>query len=178
MNDTRPTMIRPYIEDARLGDGFRTAFVLRDKPSRAVLFVPSLLATAEVPAESARNAKVIAYRPLVIRHHMLARARMMRTHGHRFPRAATVEVLRRLGAGRASIAEAVQAAPSPEVVAARERRSSRAERAEHEREVEAAIRDRMAFAARHPRPETPARPIPAPRRRRFDPHPDQFALAL
>lgn len=172
MTTTRPVMIRPYIEDTRIGDGYRTAFVLREGRSRTVLFVPSLLATVEVPPERVRTAKAITYRPRVVRENMLTRARMMRTYGHRFPRRATVEILRWLGAGRASITEAVQAPPLPEVVATRARQRLQAEQAEQVRAVGAAIQARIVFAATHPPRRTPVR------RRARQAHPDQLVLAL
>ena len=88
-------MLSPSISDARIGDGYRTAFVLRERASTAALYLPYELATVTVPLESLAKAKAIAYRPKVVRGHMLRRIRLYRRYCHRFPRKATVEVLRR-----------------------------------------------------------------------------------
>ena len=65
-------MRHPYIGDARIGDGYRTAFVLSEGASTAVLHLPYELATVPVPVASLAKAKAIAYRPKVVRSHMLA----------------------------------------------------------------------------------------------------------
>ena len=122
-------MRHPYISDARIGDGYRTAFVLSEGASTAVLYLPYELATATVPLASLAKAKAIVYRPKVVRGHMLRRIRLYRRYGYRFPRKATVEVLRRLGAARMAIEATVATESLPEVVAARERRIARAEQA-------------------------------------------------
>lgn len=169
------TMVRPYISDARVGDGYRAAFVVRERGDAAVLFVPSRLATVTVPRSAVAKAQRIDYRPRKVRENMLSLARTLRRGGHRFPRAATVAVLRRLGAARAAAEEAVNVEASPEAAAARLRRAARAALAPVVADVRAAIRDKIEFRmAEGPAPER------APRRRRRErqAHPDQLALAL
>ena len=56
----------------------------------ATLYLPYELATVTVPLASLARAKAIAYRPKVVRGHMLRRIRLYRRYGHRFPRKATV----------------------------------------------------------------------------------------
>lgn len=170
-------MVRPYISDARIGDGYRTAFVVRERGDAAVLFVPSRLATVTVPRSAVEKAQRIDYRPRKVRENMLALARTLRRAGHRFPRAATVGVLRTLGAGRAAVEEAVSVEASPEAAAARQRRAARAEIAPVVADVTAAIRAKVEFQlAQGPAPD----PERAARRRRGKrhAHPDQLALAL
>lgn len=159
---------------ARFRNGFRTAFLVNERKNTANLYLPSELATVSVPKANLVKAKVIAYRPKVVRGHMLNRARLYRRHGHRFPRKATIEVLRRLGAGTAAIEATVPAEPLPEVITARERRLMRAEQAVEIAYVATAIRDKIELQP----VEQPAAP-PRPRRSRQPyVHPDQLALGL
>lgn len=174
---TPPRMVRPYISDARVGDGYRIAFVMRERGDAALLYVPSRLATVTVPKAAVEKAQGIAYRPRKVRENMLALARSYRRLGRRFPRAATVAVLRALGAARAAVDATVNVEASPEAVAARERRAARAECAPEVAAVAAAIRDKIEFQlAQGPVPglDRSARR----RRREARAHPDQLALAL
>jgi hypothetical protein len=171
---TRPTMLQAYICDRRVGDGYRTAFVLRDNGETATLFVHSKLATVTVPCATAQKARVVPYRPAQVRANILEKARYFRQHGKRFPRQLTVELLRRLGAARASIDETVGAAPLPGTIAARERRLVQAERRIELAGAIIAIREKIDM-----QPEEV--PTPAPKLHRHRPryvHPDQLALAL
>lgn len=168
------TMLRPYISDARIGDGYRTAFLMGEGRGVATLYLPSELATVNVPKTDLTKAKVIAYRPKVVRGHMLKRARLYRRYGHRFPRKATIEVLRQLGAGVAAIEGTVHAEPLPEVIAARERRAWQAEQAIEIAYVVAAIRAKIEL-------QPVEQPAPSSRPRRLRQryvHPDQLALGL
>ena len=176
-------MLRVALSDARTGDGFRTAFVLAQRRQRAVLYVPSLLTSVTVPAGSLETAQAVRYRPKVVRGHMLARARLYRRHGHRFAQQATVEVLRRLGAAGAVIEETVSTAPLPEVVAARERKATQAERAIETAAAVQAIGERITLRQEEERMRAAAKPAsasaPRPRRtRQRCAHPDQLALGL
>lgn len=174
---TLPRMVRPYISDARAGDGYRTALVLRERDDATRLFVPSRLAVVTVPRAGVEAATPVAYRPRVVRTNILAAVRLCRRHGRRFPRAATVEVLRRLGAARAAVDEAVAVEASPEAVAARERRAARAGRAPEVAAVATAIREKIDFQLAHG--PTSSRGTLRPRRRPVPgAHPDQLALAL
>ena len=167
-------MLSPYISDARIGDGYRTAFVLNEGTSTAVLYLPYELATVTVTLASLAKAKVIAFRPKVVRGHMLRRVCLYRRCGHRFPRKATVEVLRRLGAGRVAIEATIATEPLPEVVAARERRIARAEQAVEVAQAVTAIREKIEL-------QLTEEPVLQPRSRKLRQrhvHPDQLALAL
>lgn len=168
-----PAMIRPFISSRQLGDAFRTAFVLAEEDETATLYVPSYLAVVTVPKASLAKAQAITYRPRRVRANMLARARLYRKHGHRFPRAATIRVLRMLGAGKAAIDAVVSAPPLPEVVAARARRSERRAQAAELSAAVAAIEAKIALqpAVR----EAASRPH-RPRLRTV--YPGQLALAL
>ena len=167
-------MLRPYISDARIGDGYRTAFVLSEGGSTAVLYLPCELATVTVPLASLAKAKVITFRPKVVRGHMLARVRLYRRYGHRFPRKATVEVLRRLGAASAAVEATARTEPLPEVVAARERRIARAEQAIEVAQAVIAIREKIELQLT----EEPALQPRSRKPRQRHVHPDQLALAL
>ncbi len=138
----RPTMLFPYLSDRRIGDGYRTAFVLRMDGETATLFVHSKLATVTVPRSAVEKARIVPYQPQV-RANILEKARYFRQHGKRFPRQPTVELLRMLGAGRATIAETVSAAPLPETIAARERWFMQVERRAELADVVIAIREKI-----------------------------------
>lgn len=168
------TMLRPYISDP----GSVTATAPPSFSARAggtaTLYLPSELATLTVPKASLARAAVIPFRPKVVRGHMLKRARLYRRHGHRFPRKATIEVLRQLGAAVAVIEATVHAEPLPEVITARERRALQIEQAIETAYVAAAIRAKLEL-------QPVARPAPLPRPRRLRApyvHPDQLALGL
>jgi hypothetical protein len=168
------TMLRPYISDARIGDGYRTAFLMGESRETATLYLPSELATVSVPKASLVKAAVIAYRSKVVRRHMLKRARLYRRHGHRFPRKATIEVLSQLGAGTSTIEALVHTEPLPEVIAARERRALQAEQAIETAYVAAAIRTKIELQPA----EQPAPPSRSRRSRQPYVHPDQLVLGL
>ena len=85
----------PLISDTRIGEGYRIAIVPNEGASTAALCLPCELATVTVPKARLAKAEAIAYRPKVVRGHMLRRTRLYRRHGHRFPCKLTVEVLRR-----------------------------------------------------------------------------------
>lgn len=169
-------MVRPYISDARIGDGYRIAFVLKERSETVLLYLPSELATVTIPAAILAKASQVTYRPRIVRANMLKRAKLYRRHGHRFPRKATVQVLQMLGAGRAAIEETVNAEPLPEVVAARAQRAMQAERAAELADAVTAIKARIDWQlAEQPKPA----PVVRPRRRRTPyVHPDQLALGL
>lgn len=172
-------MIQPYLSDRRIGDGYRPAFVLEEREETVLLFVQSKLATVSVPRAVAEKARQVSYQPRQVRSRILERARQFRQHGRRFPRKATVQMLRLLGAGGKAIKETLTVGPLPDVVAARERRVERAERAAALAGVAEAIRDKI----ENQPPESPApSPGPAPgARSRLRPrfaHPDQLDLAL
>ena len=172
-----PTPLRmrhPYISDRRIGDGYRTAFVLSEGASTAVLYPPYELATVTVTLASLAKAKAIAFRPKVVRGHMLRRIRLYRRYGHRFPRQAMVEVLRRLGAARAAVEETVATVPLPEVLDARERRIVRAEQAIEVACAATAIREKIELQLTE---EQAAQPRLRKLRQRHV-HPDQLTLAL
>lgn len=171
------TMVRPYISDARVGDGYRTAFVVRERGDAALLFVPSRLATVTMPKAAVEKAQRIAYRPRRVRENMLALARTYRRIGHRFPKAATVAVLRSLGAARAAADEAISIEASPETIAARARRAVRAELAPEVAAVAAAIRAKIDLQLAEAPTRDPERPARR-RRRETRAHPDQLALAF
>ena len=171
----RPAMIMPYIVDARVGDGYRPAFILETRPDAALLFVPSKLATVTVPKAVVAKAHSVSYQPRSVRERLLAQVRLHRQQGKRFPRKAAVEMLRRLGATKAAIDETVLAAPLPEVMAARERRAGEAERAATLAAVVNAIREKVEFQLAEP--PVQARPQARRARPRYV-HPDQLALAL
>ena len=172
-----PVMVMPYLDDARAGSGYRPAFLLKENGETAVLFVHSKLVTVTVPLATLSKAKRLPYRPADVRARILGRAKYYRQHGKRFPRRPTVELLRRLGAARAAIAETVGADPLPETVAAREQRLDQAMRREVLAGVVAAIRDKIDHAP--PAPASAESPRHAlPRRRARHVHPDQFALGL
>jgi hypothetical protein len=173
---TPPRMVRPYISDARVGDGYRTAFVLCERGDTARLYVPSRLAVVTVPRTSVERASPVAYRPRVVRANILAGVRLRRRHGRRFPRTATIEVLRMLGAVKGVIEKTVNTEPLPEAVAASKRRAARAALAPEVAAVAAAIRAKVELqVAGEPGPG-PDRP---PRRRRGpDAHPGQLRLAF
>ena len=167
-------MLRPYISDTRIGDGYRTAFVLSERASTAALYLPYELATVTVTLASLARAKAIAFRPKVVRGHILRRVRLYRRYGHRFPRQATVEVLRRLGAASAAIEATVATEPLPEVAVARELRITRAEQAIEVAQAVIAIREKIEL-------QLTEEPLPQPRSRKprqRHVHPDQLALAL
>lgn len=169
-------MIRPYISDPRTGDGYRAAFILKERGPSVLLYVPSLLLTVSVPKETIQKARPLPYRPRVVRTAILKRAKLYRRHGYRFPRQATVEVLQKLGAGRAAIVETVKTEPLREVIVARQRRIEQAERAAEMEGVVTAIRERIDWQlAQEPLPRQAPRPG-RPRTRYV--HPDQLALAL
>ena len=172
-------MIQPYLSDRRIGDGYRPAFVLEEREETVLLFVQSKLAIVSVPRAVAEKAHQVGYRPRQVRNRILERARYFRQHGRRFPRKATVRMLRLLGVGGRAIEETLTVGPLPEVVAAQERRVERAERAAALAGVVEAIRDKI----EHQPPEPPA-PLPRPdsgvprrSRPRFV-HPDQLDLSL
>jgi hypothetical protein len=167
-------MIMPYICDRRVGDGYRTAFLLKVNGETATLFVHSKLATVTIPRSAVEKARVVPYQPAQVRANILEKARYFRLHGKRFPRQPTMELLRMLGAGRAALDETVCAAPLPETIAARERRVMQIERRAELAGVVIAIREKIEM-----QPEE--MPDPAPRTYRPRPryvHPDQLALAL
>lgn len=174
----RPHMVRPYISDARIGDGYRIAFVLKERDETALLYLPSELATVTVPAATLAKASPVTYRPRVVRTNMLKRAKLSRRHGHRFPRKATVQVLQMLGAGRATIEETVSAEPLPEVVAARAQRATQAERAAELADAVAAIKARIDWQLAE-EPKTRSRPVARLRKPRARyVHPDQLTLGV
>lgn len=170
----RLTMIRPFISDARLGDGFRTAFILREHGETVTLYVPSELAAVTVPKAAITRAAEITYRPRVVRTNIIRRARLYRRHGHRFPREATVALLRLLGAKPSLVEETVATAPLPETTQARERRKAQAEQAAELAAAAASIRDKIEFHLANPTMP----PLPPRRPRLRHVHPDQLALAL
>lgn len=172
----RPAMILPYIIDARVGDGYRPAFILETRQDAVLLYVPSKLATVTVPKATVTKARVLSYQPRGVRERLLEQVRLYRKRGKRFPREATMELLWRLGAARAAIDETVTVPPSPEAVAARGRRAMQAERAAELAGVATAIREKIELQLAEPRPALP-RPA-APRPRQCYVHPDQLALAL
>lgn len=172
----RPAMILPYIVDARVGDGYRPAFVLALRQDVALLYVPSKLATVTVPMATVRKASVVSYQPRRVRERLLAQVRQHRQQGKRFPREATVKLLRRLGAAKAAIDETVTVPPSTEVLVARERRAMQVERAAELAGVATAIREKIDLQLVGPCPALP-RPT-APRSRQRYVHPDQLALTL
>lgn len=171
---TRPAMIMPYISDARVGDGYRPAFVLSQRADCATLYVPSKLAAVTVPLRAVEKARAVSYRPRVVRDQLLERVRLYRQKGRRFPRKPTMELLRLLGAGRATIDETVSIPPLPETITARERRSMQVERRAELADIASAIRAKIDMQS----VELPA-PLPRPyrARARFI-HPDQLSLAL
>lgn len=170
----RPTMILPYICDARVGDGYRPAFVLRENGETVTLFVHSKLTTVTVPRATVMKARSVSYRPADVRTHILEKARYYRQRGKRFPRQTTVELLRRLGAARSAIEETVKAAPLPQTIAARERRMMQAARRTELAFAVTAIREKIEMQPEEmPAPVARARSL----RRRYV-HPDQLALAL
>lgn len=170
----RPTMLQAYICDRRVGDGFRTAFVLSDNGESVTLFVHSKLATVTVPRATVQKARAVPYQPAQVRANILAKARYFRQHGKRFPRQPTVELLRMLGTRKGAIDETVNAAPLPETVATRERRIMQAERRIELAGVVTAIREKIDM-----QPEEIPAPLPRPPRLRPRyVHPDQLALAL
>lgn len=129
-----------------------------------------------MPRSTVAKAVVVPYRPAAVRARILERARYFRRLGRRFSRRATMELLRRLGAGRTSIEGTVGAAPLPETVAARERRSSGTERRAEIAHVTTAIREKIEM-------QLAEISAPAPRQRRTRvrvrrAHPDQLVLAL
>jgi hypothetical protein len=113
-----------------------------------------------------------------VRNRILERARYFRRHGRRFPRQATVRMLRLLGAGGKAIEETLTVGPLPDVVAARERRVERAERAAALAGVVEAIRDKI--ENQPPQllapPSRLATKVPRRSRSRLA-HPDQLDLA-
>ena len=172
--DINLPLVRVAFDDPRTGDGYRTAFLLAEHKERATLYVPSLLLGVTVPKARLAKAKAIAYRPKVVRGHMLRRIRLYRRYCHRFPRKATVEVLRRLGAASRAIEATVATEPLPEVVAARERRIVRAEQAIEIAHAVTAIREKIEL-------QLTEEPVLQPRSRKprqRHVHPDQLALAL
>ena len=171
----RPAMILPYIVDARVGDGFRPAFVLEERSDAAVLFVPSKLATVTVPKAVVAKASIVSYQPRRVRELLLAQVRLHRQQGRRFPRKAAVEMLRRLGAAKAAIDETVTVAPLPEVLAERRRRAGEAERAAELAAVVTAIREKIDLQLAEP--PVLARP-PGKRHKVRHVHPDHLALAF
>lgn len=174
----RPPMLRLYVSHARTGDGYRNVFVLSQRGETATVYVLGQLAAVPVPAASLGKAKPITYRPRVVRNNLLKRARLYRKYGHRFPRNATVQLLRMLGAGQATIDETVNAPALPEVAQARVQRAERTERLAEITAAATAIRERVTLQLE----ERPAvRDLPIHRRRRARVryvHPDQLALAL
>lgn len=168
----RPFMVRPYVSDPHVGDGFFPGFVLAERGENALLYLPSKLATVTVRRSALEKAQRLPYRPRVIRNNVLARAKLYRQHGHRFPRAATVQLLRLLGAGKATIEETVNVPMLPHVQAQRQARKAQAERAAEIGHAAIAIRQRIEQA-----PLGVERPA-VPRRRTRQPHPDQLALEL
>lgn len=172
-----PVMVMPYLSDARAGDGYRTAFVIKENCETAVLFVHSKLVTVTVPLTTLTKARRLPYKPAEVRARILTKARYFRQRGKRFPRQPTVELLRRLGAARAAIDQTVNAEPLPETVAAKQRRIEQAEKREVLAGVVAAIRDKIDNTP--PAPEPIERPRHAqPRKRARYVHPDQFTLGL
>ena len=171
----RPAMILPYIVDARVGDGYRPAFVLETRADAVLLFVPSKLATVTVPQAVVARASVLSYQPRSVRERLLAQVRLHRQQGRRFPRKAAVEMLRRLGAAKAAIDETVTVAPLPAVLAERRRRTEEAARAADLAAVATAIREKIEFQLAEP--AVMARP-PVKRPRARSVHPDQLVLAL
>ena len=168
-----PPMIRPYLSDARIGDGHRSAFVLRETEETAQLYVPSLLATVTVPRACVAKARRVGYRPRVVRANLLSLVRCYRRHGRRFPHQATVRLLRLLGATRAAIDAAMVVEPLPEVVEARARRAACTA-------LVAAIRARIEHQAAEAESDA-FRAAPASHAqgcRRPGRHPDQMTLAL
>lgn len=163
-----PAMIRPYLSGARIGDGHRSTFVLRETDETALLYVPSRLATVTVPRACVEEAPRVGYRPRVVRANLLRLACSYRRYGRRFPHQATVRLLRLLGATRAAIDEVMAVEPLPEVVEARARRAACTA-------LVAAIRARIEHQAAE------AKTLPAPHAqgcRRPGTHPDQLTLAL
>ena len=175
---TWPRMIQPYLSDRRIGDGYRPAFVLEEREETVLLFVQSKLATVSVPRAVAEKARQVSYQPRLVRSRILERARYFRQHGRRFPRKATVQMLRLLGAGGRVIEETLTVGPLPHVVAARKRRMERAERAATLAGVVQAIREKIELQPPEP-PAPPSGPAIKPRRsRQRYVHPDQLDLAL
>ena len=172
-----PVMVMPYITDARVGDGYRTAFVMKENGATAVLFVHSKLTAVTVPLATVQKAKRVPYKPAEVRARILTRARHYRQHGKRFPRQQTVDLLRRLGAARAAIEQTVNADPLPETLAARHRREEQAVQREVLAGVAAAIRDKIDFSPPASEPTERTRHAKPRKRARFV-HPDQFALGL
>ena len=89
------------IDDWRIGDGYRPAFVLEEREETVLLFVQSKPATVSVPRAVAEKARQVSYQPRQVRSGILERARRFRQHGRRFPRKATVQMLRLLGVRQA-----------------------------------------------------------------------------
>jgi hypothetical protein len=174
MSEPRPEMVRPYLSDPRIGDGYRNAFILARKRSTALLFIQTELVTVTVPLASLAKAKPLAYRPAYVRERILARVALYRRQGWRFPRTATIELLRRLGARKSLISETVNTPPLPEVLALRARRDERAAHAAELADAITAIRSRIELQAA----EAPACAPRPRRRRRHEPHRGQLALAL
>lgn len=172
-----PVMVMPYLSDARAGDGYRPAFVIKENCETAVLFVHSKLVTVTVPLATLTQARRVPYRPADVRARILTKARYFRQRGKRFPRQQAMELLRHLGAARAAIDQTVGADPLPETVAASRRRLEQAVQREALAGVVAAIRDKIDHTP--PAPEPIERPRHAkPRQRARYVHPDQFALGL
>jgi hypothetical protein len=172
-------MIQPYLSDRRIGDGYRPAFVLEEREETVLLFVQSKLATVSVPRAVAEKARQVSYQPRLVRSRILERARYFRQHGRRFPRKATVQMLRLLGAGGRVIDETLTIGPLPDVAAARERRVERAERAAALAGVVETIRDKIKNQPPEPSAPPPGRAAKAPHRiRQRHVHPDQLDLAL
>jgi hypothetical protein len=168
----RPQMLRLYVSHERTGDGYRNVFVLSQTGETTTVYVLDQLKAVPVPTTSLAKAKPVPYRPKVVRSNLLKRARLYRKYGPRVPRHATVQLLRMLGAGRATIEETVNAPPLPEVVQARAQRLERAEQRERLTGISTAIRERIeAQPLERPRHAQP-------RRRARHVHPDQLAVGL
>lgn len=172
-----PVMVMPYITDPRVGDGYRTAFVMKERGQAVLLFVHNKMATVTVPLATVIKAARVPYKPADVRSRLLKSARYYRQHGKRFPRQQTVELLRRLGAARAAIEQTVDADPLPETIAAKERRLEAAMKREVLAGVAAAIRDKIDNTPPIPEPTEKPRQ-PKARRRVPYLHPDQFSLGL
>jgi hypothetical protein len=170
-------MVMPYITDARVGDGYRTAFVMKERGETVLLFVHNKMVTVTVPLASVTKAARVPYKPAEVRSRILTNARYYRQHGKRFPRQQTVELLRRLGAARAAIEQTINTDPLPETIAAKNRRLEEAMKREVLAGVAAAIRDKIDNTP--PTPEPIERPAHAkPRKPARHVHPDQFSLGL